>query len=762
MSRRNRVFAYSIAAAIVVGPALAQSDADASNVPGDTPDDVIVVTAQFRQQNILEVPIAITAYDNDALDQLGVDEFSELANFVPGLIVQEQSVNNPGFVIRGITSSSGASNIEPRVSVFQNGVSIARSRGSLIRLLDVERVEVLKGPQGTLFGRSAEIGAVHIITNKPQNAFAGKVFAGTGNFDEQRYEGFINIPIIDDALAFRAAGSFNRRAGYIDNPLERDLNGVDTLTLRGSLRARPTDNITIDLIANYTHDEPPGTAFQSGVIPALGGDTDPQTFATLSTFGGFLDADALGVDRDIFDVTAIIDWKINDSWGLTSTTAYREFSSLDIFDPDGSAFEIFAFAEDSTAEQWSADFRFSYNPGGRFRGFFGGGLFLEEGQQLTPLGLDVISVSGLFGSLGTGTPPENGISTLTSPDFLLPLARAYLAGEPLAVATEIAALGTVLPQFEGVTPGVYQTETVFNAADNSSFDVFAETAFDITDRLTLTLGGRYTNDRKETQFFTTVSDPNPQTASIIGMPGLIVAETGTVRSSDDQAGLQKRFGGFVWRAVLNYEFDDGKFVYFNYSRGRRPQVIQDEFGQVPEIGADGMPTGNNVVDGEFEIVPAETVSSYEIGAKGAFWGNRVKADLAAYFYDYTNFQTGVNVAGPGEPPNFDILNGGTAEAYGVELGVNAQAHDGLSVFLTYGYNHGRFDEVGPDGSAQEFGGNRFRLSPDHSLSVGFNYERASPIGRFFVTPTYTYKSSVFFEDENQTQFDIVTPAGDVL
>ena len=147
-------------------------------------EDIIVVTSQFREQSVLEVPLAVTAYDGDFLQDIGVTEFDELSRFVPGFVVQEQSVNNPGFVLRGITSDSGASNIEPRVSVFQNGVSIARSRGSIVQLFDIERIEVLKGPQGTLFGRSAQIGAVHVITQKPTYDYEGYATVEFGNFDQ--------------------------------------------------------------------------------------------------------------------------------------------------------------------------------------------------------------------------------------------------------------------------------------------------------------------------------------------------------------------------------------------------------------------------------------------------------------------------------------------------------------------------------------------------------------------------------------------------
>ncbi|MEM1409384.1 MAG: TonB-dependent receptor, partial [Pseudomonadota bacterium] len=296
-------------------------------------------------------------------------------------------------------------------------------------------------------------------------------------------------------------------------------------------------------------------------------------------------------------------------------------------------------------------------------------------------------------------------------------------------------------------------ERVTDFSDTLSFDLFSEFSYALTDDLEFTVGARFTRDQRETRFFSTVDQPNPLTPIITqGLPGLIAGETGGVISSADQPGLEDTFGGFSWRAVLNYQLGANKFAYFNYSRGRRAEVIQDEFTR----------QGSAVV-GAFEIVPAETVDSYEIGFKGAFYSNRIVLDLASYFYDYNNFQTAINVAGPGEPPDLDILNGGTAEAYGVELGLTATPRDDVSFFVTYGYNRGRFDERGPDGQAQAFGGNRFAIAPDHTLSLGANLELQTPLGRAFVIPTYTWKSDVFFTDENQEAYRIIEPqSGDVL
>ncbi len=689
--------------------------------------ETITVTAQFREQSALDVPIALTAYDGETLQNLGLGEFDELAAFVPGLVVQEQSVNNPGFVIRGITSDSGASNIEPRVSVFQNGVTIARSRGSIVQLFDLERVEVLKGPQGTLFGRSAQIGAINVISNRPTNEFDAEVTLDVGNFESFGAQGFVNVPILDDLLAVRAAATFERRDGFIENTEGGDLNGTDSVAARASLRFTPTDNYTFDLIANYSRDTPPGTSFKSGVIPALGGSTDPNEFASLNTFGGFLGGADLGVERELYDITGISTWELTDAITNVTTIAFREFESLEIFDPDGTAFDLFIFAEDAEGEQFSFDTRFNYDNGGRLRGFVGGGVFFEDGSQEVPLGFGLGEVGAFFTTIPVLGPAVDGVAPFFGDPALTSL---FLTGDPAALAAA------------GVPSGLFQLESFTNFSDNTSFDVFAEVEYDITDRLTFTAGGRFTRDNKETLFLSEILE-QPFPGAFSGLVG----DSGGIISSDDQEGLENFFGGFSWRFVLAYEVTENLNTYFNYSRGRRPEVIQDDFDF---DGAGG-------VAGAFEIIPAETVDSFEFGAKGVFFENRLQLDGAVFYYDYENFQTSIVEGGDGAAPTFVLANGGSADSVGVEIGLNATPIDNLNIFATYGYNRARFDETDSDGAPQLFGGNQFRLSPDHSFSVGFNAEYPTPFATFFLTPTYTWKSEVFFEDENQEAFDAVDP-----
>ncbi|WP_324749811.1 TonB-dependent receptor [Sphingomonas sp. LY54] len=270
-------FAGASLIALSAAPAIAQA-------VDETGDEAIVVTAQLREQDPVEVPFALTAYSGRDLEALGIPEFEELSQCVPGFEVQNQSPNNPGFVMRGITSDSGTAYNEPRVSVFQDGVSISKSRGSYVELFDLERVEIAKGPQSTLYGRGALIGAVNLIQNKADpSAFAANARAAYGNYDSWMLEGMVNAPL-SDAAAVRLSGRAKQRDGYVENLIgDEDVNSTDTWAVRGAFNLSPANSgVSIDVIANYQKDSPSGTSFKS----ILFNPTDPTSGAVLGSRSG--------------------------------------------------------------------------------------------------------------------------------------------------------------------------------------------------------------------------------------------------------------------------------------------------------------------------------------------------------------------------------------------------------------------------------------------------------------------------------------------
>ncbi|WP_454831694.1 TonB-dependent receptor [Pseudoxanthomonas wuyuanensis] len=691
---RRNALAHATATALLFASCAAQAQVQpAAQSPSEL--DRILVTAQKREQQVQDVPIAITAYSGEFLQRYDLTDFSDIGNFIPGLEVQEQSPNNPGFVIRGITSDSGEANVEPRVSVFQDGVSISKSRGSVVQPFDLERVEVLRGPQGTLFGRGAQTGAVHLIQNKASDVPSSSFSIGAGNYNSMLFTGHAN-QTLGENLYGRVAVYAEKRDGTIENLSGGDLNGKDTMALRASLRMDVGDQSRLDLIVNLQKDNPPGTDFRSGTIPNRQGSTDVYGPADLNR------GDQLGLDRTVRGVTLLGSFPLSDSWTLSTISGWRDFDSMEEFDADGSQLYALEFAEHAKGTQASQEFRFDFDGGGSFRGFTGLSWFHEDGSQRVPFSTNERSFITLP-ALGLGIPP------------LLP------DGTPNTLVTGLpVAPGVVLP----LKP--FHQEQYSNFGTTTAVEIFADGTWSLTDRLDLTLGLRGTyEDVKagyQADFFGV-----PSALGLLGLGGstsnpniLFLPTNGRLESSDS-------FTSAVGRAVAAYRFSDTLSGYVSAARGRRPDVISvDAFGT--------------------EIIDAEIVQSYEIGLKGNLFEGRLLYDLAAYYYDYSNFQTTVQ-----DPDTtlFVPANGGNAHASGAELSLMYQLGDRFGAFFNYGFSDASFNAVDDDGNPQQLAGNRFRLNPEHSASAGFDF--SMPVGNgaaFYLRPSWNWRSQVFFEDQN--------------
>lgn len=266
----------------------------------------VIVTTQKKRQSAIEVPAAVSAVTGEGLGKLNLYQMDDMAMMVPGLQIQIQSPNNPGYVIRGVTDDDGASYSQPRVSVFLDGVSTSRSRASVTELYDLERVEVAKGPQGTLFGRGAEIGGISIIRNKAKNQLSGELSLRYGAYNTRQATGFINTPVVKDKLANRFAFDYDARDGFIKNLSGGRLNGKSALAFRNSTALWIDEATSLNLILDYQHDSYPGTSFHTGY--AQFGNPDPNSPANLEEGKG------LFIHRNVGGATLLVDHDFSNSW----------------------------------------------------------------------------------------------------------------------------------------------------------------------------------------------------------------------------------------------------------------------------------------------------------------------------------------------------------------------------------------------------------------------------------------------------------------
>ncbi len=693
----------------------------------------VVVTSQKRQQAVQDVPIAITVHEGEFLKNTGIGAFDELSEYTPGLEVQIQSPNNPGFVVRGITSDDGDARMESRVSVFQDGVSISKARGSVVELFDLERVEVLKGPQGTLFGRGAEIGAVHLIQNKARNERSARLTLGPGSYGEWFAEGYANTPVIRDRLFARVAGVYHTRQGYVDNLAGPDLNGKETLALRGLLHWAAGEGTDLDLIVNWQQDTPPGTAFKSGVFAPPGGTTTPWTPAYLGGDSRFPEP---GVDRTVWGATLLADRDLSPAWTLQGIAAYRRFDSFEASDADGTAAPALQFTEDAWGDQYSMELRALFNSGGRLSGFLGGSAFHESASQSIRFATDERSLYPLLTRVirvqSGGAFPETPAVVDGQPNLVDSLPANIVDLAPIFWPDNVAFYTDVLQGLVGTPLNPYHEEAFTNYGRNTAFELFVDGTLAVTDRLHVTAGVRGTYERLWSGIRVRESDQPTFLGALTGAtPNAVFPPTRNQERVSDEG----TFLSAVGRLALDFKATDDLNLYGTVSRGRRPPVIQEY-----EIN----PIAN------FEVLPDEVVWSYEAGGKGFAAGRRLQYDIAAFYYDYKDFQTRVNPELTGAGIVFDT-DVGQATAYGGEVSLVGRVSQALSLFGSYAYIEARFDDTGPSGQDQYLAGNTFRLTPKHSLAGGLGFRAPTPVGVAFLRPGYTWKSRVYFEEEWQQE-----------
>ena len=673
------------------------------------PVEVIRVTTQFREQSLAEVPINVTAFDAELLDRLDIRNLEDMAAFTPGLVVQEQSPNNTGYSLRGITTDSGDTFAESRVAVFQDGVSITRSRGSYVELFDMERIEVAKGPQPTLFGRGALIGGINLIQRKAEDTSSAQLYGAAGNYDQTEIGGYINAGIAE-GVGLRFSGVRRSRDGHIDNLLGGTLQGRDVTALRGVFSADAQNGFSFDLIGNWQRDSGPGTSFKSGIIAPPGGDTSPFTPAALFTFPGFENDRGLGLDRTVWGVTGLADYRINDALTLNSITGYREFDSVEVFDPIGAGLSFVNFAEDASGRQLNQELRLSYDAGGRVSAVGGLTWFYEAGTQRIPMIIDEGVAQAFFVGTGAFGNPAGVAASLG-----LPVSAITSLSNPFGFSIAALAGG------QGFVPlGIYQEEAA-NSGRTEAFDLFGEITFQATERLSFTAGLRYTDEDKRTSGYgAPLAGPNRVTFA----PFLVLPGTPNGRTLSQEAS----FDDFTWRLVAAYEVSDSLNTWVSYARGRRPDVL-------------ALDTGSPTF---FSTAPAEIVDSYEAGAFLVLERGTVSGSV--FYSEYENFQSSVFDPFTGQ---FGPSNAGEATQYGLEMQGNYAVTDAVQVFATYAYNMATFNDSS-NGQPQAFGGNRFRYSPEHSASVGVRAELFSnTLGTLSLLPTYSWQSHIFFDNDNQ-------------
>ncbi|MEM1439203.1 MAG: TonB-dependent receptor [Pseudomonadota bacterium] len=720
---KSRVAPAGAAAAAVFlsslsGQALAQSEPFLEE---------IVVTAAKREQTLQEVPIAVSVTDADTIEKAQIFDVLDLQTVVPSLrVTQLQSSANTNFLIRGFGNGANNPGIEPSVGVFIDGVYRSRSASALSDLPNLERVEVLRGPQSTLFGKNASAGVISVVTRAPQFEWGGNASLVAGNFGAIVAKGDVTGPLGEN-VAFSLSGSVNTRDGYFDNLEDgSEINERDRWGVRGQLLWDVSDDVSFRLIADYDEidenccgtvnlqDGPTGDA-----VRLVGGNVvsnDPESYATFVNFDTINTIENSGVSIqgdfgfDNFDVVWIGSYRQQD----TQANADSDFTSADLI---GRNFE------ERDIETITQELRLTTSFGDNADLMIGAFYFDEDVAYNTDL---------LYGADFRGYGTLLGVAAGASPTTF----------DDLETALGIPA-GTFFAQGAGVMEMATQ--------DNQALSFFTTLDWYLTDRTTLTVGLNYTNDEKDV----TVSQNNSDVFSGldfvgIGFAGAFGALTGGLPPTPDniaanpaQAAAAQQISvtgcsaatpppgcnellaltpfqflpPFVnypnsvengtsddsettWSVRLAFDINDNLNIYasagtgfkstsWNLSRDSRPFAAD-----IPALGAAGL-TVNNLTAGTRFAGPEEA-TVYEIGIKGKY--DRFAFNATIFDQSIEGFQSNV-FSGTG----FQLVNAGEQSSFGVEIDGNWYPTDNLQLTFAATWMDPEFDSF-PNSSVGDLTG----------------------------------------------------------
>ncbi|OWR00427.1 TonB-dependent receptor [Sphingopyxis witflariensis] len=771
------VYAFAQDAAPAGEPAAA-SDVDYGND--------IIVTASKRSQTLQDTPIAVSVTSAADIQNSAIRDLIDLQSAVPSLRVSQlQSSANTNFIIRGFGNGANNAGIEPSVGVFIDGVYRSRSAAQIGDLPNLERVEVLRGPQSTLFGKNASAGVISIVTQKPQFDFGGSAEVSYGNYDAITAKASITGPI-SETIAFSLAGNFNRRDGYAqDLNLDTDVNDRNRWGVRGQLLFEPTDALSIRLIGDYDKiDENcciAGNVIAGptiGITNALvgGPSVDANNPFSYNVYNNFLSSNEI----ENYGGSAQIDYDLG-NLALTSITAYRKVQADTNQDSDFTSADLIGEKSDKVGiDTFTQEIRLTSDFDGPVNFLLGGYYFHEKVKQQS-----AIKFGDDFRDYGNAL--IQGAS-----------------GGLLNVGVLEGALGAPSGSFFKVGTGLDEAYRMKNTA----WSIFGTVDFEVTDRLTLSAGANYTQDRKRFSTDVVSSDAfskvNLDAGAYAPFRNQLLFQGGVAAGVGQALGLNRAataaevnafaganpvaFGGIATAAQTNannnqnnpaanplnplkafqflpdffnlpnafepnrtrdndlawslraaYEVTDTVNVYATYATGFKASSVNLSRESRPlaadlaAIVAAGQATPN-LTSGTRFATPEES-EVYEIGLKGQW--SVAALNLAVFKQSIKGFQSNV-FNGTG----FELVNAEKQSTFGIEFDGSVRPVQGLNLTLAVTYLDPKYDKF-TNSSFGDISGTMPAGIPELTMAVGGTYTHEFAGGtRAIFHADYHYESPV--------------------
>ena len=669
-----KLTALLLSGSMLAAPAIAQSNPGEPPVAAPTAGvDDIVVTAQRREERLQNVPIAITAFTQESLTRGDVRDVTRLEQFTPGL-----NFSQSGFdfkpAIRGAATVDVDTNSATPIGFYVDDIYQTLAVEASQPFVDVARVEVDRGPQGTLFGRNTSGGAIVVTNNLPGKTFEAGASFLYGNYNRKQVNGFISVPLTN-TLGLRIAGQYEDRDGYVKNIVVpgNDLFDRKSRYVRGTLHWQPADELEVTLRGTYWHEGGSGAlayGYKNGgliVDQATGKGSltgTPLFFYTAEVKDGAPDitgsAACTGTCRDIGILSS------NDPYAWQGQ--FRPTARLNLYAGSG---QIKYTNDDFFVRSISSYQKFKYNS--------------NTGTSIGPT--------------STTYSQRRDTNTITEE-----LQIGSVATKPLQwIAGFYYFRDRDEEEFQIFDPGYYCCGATLNPTD--SYAAYAQLSYFVTDKLRLTGGARYTLD-KRSQNAESVFYLLPVTNSNDTLP-----TTNGIQS--------KTFKRATWRAGVDYFATPEKLIYGSVSTGFRSGGFNSANLQNPAVPA---------------TFGLETVTAYEIGSKNRFAGDRIQLNLAAFYNDFSNLQ--VPTTFPLPAPSTSVasasLNAGAARAYGLEVEAIVKPTRDLILNATASLVNSRYTSYKFLGAPSRFyptvqqnlAGNEIPNTPQHKFTLGAQYDFA--------------------------------------
>ncbi|MCZ8370843.1 MAG: TonB-dependent receptor [Porphyrobacter sp.] len=693
MTRKFATIACGLmACSALTTPAFAQNNQDGAST---TDENVIIVTATRRAQDVQDIPLAVTAIAPQQLEAQRVVNIQQIAALAPSFTASQAQLASGSVVlrVRGVGTTSNNIGFESAVGIFIDGAYQARPGVALSEFVDVERVEVLRGPQGTLFGRNTSAGALNITNVRPDvTEFSGFVNAEYGNFNEKSLQGAVNVPIVKDTVAMRLTGAFRERDGFLDvvngaGTKVGETNSVDQWLVRGQIGWDTESGLRGRIIADYSkstssccgaielYQSPlvTGGAYAAVGLGANGGNGQPSVSTAPRDQGAFeraMDNRVVSAnfapiaDIDNYGVTGELEFPVSENADLIFIGSYRKYKSFENYDSDFTGLDIFNVPGlNLEIDNWTAELRLQGEGMDGALNYMIGGFYSDE----------TIDQSVSF-SLGSQFEENFGA-----------LLGGLLGPNPLQLV-------------HSLTPGVTPRDPAGTANTNrfqqdaKSYAIFTHNSLEITDGLELTVGARYSWEDKSGGFTQTATNNQvcPATLASLGTLNLLSppppgattsALTGpfigigcfgfTAPANLPQAAVLPLVRTFqdnfkdeelIYTVKLGYEFSPFVNSYASFTHGYK-------------AGGINLDT-TAAVGGADPTFKSEEVNAYEIGVKARTSDGAVTVNVAAFYEEFTNFQV-LEFTGTA----FATFNVPIAETRGVEVESVIRPADGLTLNL---------------------------------------------------------------------------------